>query len=1111
MPPSPFRPGGPPRISGPGRSPLSYDTTPRVEAVTPNSDRIAGGASVTITGRNFAYTDGVGTLPIVLFGSVPAVNVVVVSDTEITCDAPAQTEPALVDISVTNFAGQTGTLEDCFSYVKAFIEAIEPNHGPLSGGTQVTIIGGNFLPGSTILFDGVAATGVTFLDAQHYTCITPNHAVGPVTVTLDGEESPFPFFYTLLTRGEDIRRNPSISISEHLGNAPNTCSFTVDGQSSPPKEGSVIEITDSLDGDRLLFGGIVQSVEQIYEDQTTQLAWNVRCSDYTFWLNRRRPFGTYLNTSASSVVLDMVARFAPWVDTSFVQTSLCNVNISFDGSQDFASCLSMLARLLGAGYWYIDYERRLHFFHTVAPASGFTGATTQNPSGVVESGSGNPGIGAAMTATLTSTVEASGRADTLRVFRTTFVYKAIDPFVTEKIETALGPLSNMVKVSGGRLVQLSNIPIAPALTGYTARRRIYYYEYHTGGGYNSLTQGLEIADNTTTSILFSSEPSFNPGVDIDLFLGVPDEPVIAPPAGSSTAPSASNGGQSQGRFLVNEWGRSTDYYSSDSQPLTSGGFYTFKVSNVYEDGTESLPSPPSNTIENDGVKTIILNVPVGLPINGVPVIYRKVYRAYQQTEFARANTIGWWAIPDNTTTVVETAAGMGFRYGTGLTPPNSGAGLGQTNTLDPCDGDGPYLEDSLAQPGDIDDNNVDLLRETPLTSTIDVSQVRNRVFVRGGGTSTVTDASAGSLTLSVADSSALPSAGIVLVGQQGRTLKIVDTAPTVGGATLRLGEPLVEDLPSGTPIRSVVAVNDLQSQKMMGRIEVDDNGNPTDGVHEYFIDDSSLKTYQQQLSRAYAELEMFSKPVVTVRYSTRDPNTHPGRKVTINLSNPPLKGEFLIQSVQVDQVHDESDVLMPRYTAEASSVKFTLEDLLLMIAAQVNPKFSPGTGDQVGLSPAGLVESAVGESVTFIEENINNFFTGFAQVYTFRRSFSMGELSSLASSPLEILGPPGGGKAYVMIDPLKHITVVTTGFSPGINVSVRYKGSSPLTNMVSAFTLLQVATGTFYGTRSAQLFNNSTADIYNKGLELVGSANVGTGVFTKCIVQFEYMIFDTNE
>jgi hypothetical protein len=53
------------------------------------------------------------------------------------------------------------------------ISTIEPNKGPFSGGTQVTITGSGFTPSATVKFGASAATSVTYLSSTQLLAVTP--------------------------------------------------------------------------------------------------------------------------------------------------------------------------------------------------------------------------------------------------------------------------------------------------------------------------------------------------------------------------------------------------------------------------------------------------------------------------------------------------------------------------------------------------------------------------------------------------------------------------------------------------------------------------------------------------------------------------------------------------------------------------------------------------------------------------------------------------------------------------------------------------------------------------------------------------------------------------
>lgn len=84
---------------------------PEVALVTPSTGSITGGTVVTITGKNLAKASAVK------FGSLPAANFTVDSDTQITATTPRGARPGKVDVSVTTIAGDNAnTRFDDFVY-----------------------------------------------------------------------------------------------------------------------------------------------------------------------------------------------------------------------------------------------------------------------------------------------------------------------------------------------------------------------------------------------------------------------------------------------------------------------------------------------------------------------------------------------------------------------------------------------------------------------------------------------------------------------------------------------------------------------------------------------------------------------------------------------------------------------------------------------------------------------------------------------------------------------------------------------------------------------------------------------------------------------------------
>lgn len=368
-------------------------TIPTVTGVTPSSDRYpVGGASVTITGTNFALNSD-GSEPLVLFGANPATSVVVVSSTEITCDTPSQPSPGQYNISVT-VNGQTGTLVAAFTYISSYLVSISPNFSPLPGGAQAVVKGLNLVTGSTIKIGSTVVTS-TFVDSQTYFIVIPAGSLGYENVSLT---DPFGvtttlangFQYTLLNRGSDIRRSQpqAIQINYTLGQ-PGSATFCIDGQSNKPQVGEKILLEDALDSNRILFAGTITNVQQDYEEQGQQLVWTCTAIDFTFLLNKYRPFGRFTLISASEVVQTLVAQYAPLFTTAHVQSNLAPVSMYFDGTQDLATCLTQIAQQIGGGHWYVDDTMDVHFFHIQAP--GLDSLPGVVPGGIQVTI--NPGIG----------------------------------------------------------------------------------------------------------------------------------------------------------------------------------------------------------------------------------------------------------------------------------------------------------------------------------------------------------------------------------------------------------------------------------------------------------------------------------------------------------------------------------------------------------------------------------------------------------------------------------------------------------------------------------------------------------------------------------------------
>ena len=154
---------------------------PQITSLQPDSGPIEGGTLVTISGTGFM--DGAS----VTFESLAAGNVVVKSSSEIECTSPAG--PAgKADVTVTNPDSGADTYINAFNYLETaaapVIDSVDPQEGPVTGGTEVYLTGQNFLPNPTVLFDGTMAAAVDFVSSTSVVATTPPGDLGLISVTI---------------------------------------------------------------------------------------------------------------------------------------------------------------------------------------------------------------------------------------------------------------------------------------------------------------------------------------------------------------------------------------------------------------------------------------------------------------------------------------------------------------------------------------------------------------------------------------------------------------------------------------------------------------------------------------------------------------------------------------------------------------------------------------------------------------------------------------------------------------------------------------------------------------------------------------------------------------
>lgn len=158
---------------------FTYVPPPALSSVSPTSGSSAGGTAVTLGGT--AFSSGAT----VTFGGNPA-TVGAVTATSVDVTTPLHAVGA-VDVVVTNFDGQSSTLQGGYTYTPAPPPApatVTPASGTTFGGTIATLTGTDFQAGASVTVGGVPA-GVDSVTPTAISFVAPAHAAsGAVDLTV---------------------------------------------------------------------------------------------------------------------------------------------------------------------------------------------------------------------------------------------------------------------------------------------------------------------------------------------------------------------------------------------------------------------------------------------------------------------------------------------------------------------------------------------------------------------------------------------------------------------------------------------------------------------------------------------------------------------------------------------------------------------------------------------------------------------------------------------------------------------------------------------------------------------------------------------------------------
>jgi hypothetical protein len=503
----------------------------------------------------------------------------------------------------------------------------------------------------------------------------------------------------------------------------------------------------------------------------------------------------------------------------------------------------------------------------------------------------------------------------------------------------VGPPTNTAGTTPQQRVAVSAIQVGPA---GTTQRKVYRSFANTMAMHLLTT----INDNTTTTYTDTTP---------DASLGAIPPTINTAGGGQSVHLSGLQRGTGASSAAVT--GRKL-YRRSAGMVLRLVATIPDNTTTTYTDTTPNASlgaAPPSNTAT---LRVIPLTA---IPLGNSLVTARKVYRTPANTGGGTLKLVA--TIADNTTTtytdtVTDAALGAAaLTVGTAqaaqvqLSAIPVGAAAVTARKLYRTQAGATTLQLRATLADNTTTTYLDTLADASLGATAPASDTSGLQQPTG-------NVFAGSPTLPCASVAAfLPSGGWAIVGSQNirytgisgnALLGIPASGPgaitaTINYNTTAVAAAMLTGIPAtglgvikytilkGDPVNVFVQVDDLAAQAAV-RAQLPGS----DGIIEDELQDGRLG-YVEGVERCQARLDLLGAldsegkvGVITVTYVCRDVNTIAGATATINLGPPiNLRGDFLIQRVGVNQFHVPN--LHPTYTVEASSIRFSAEEMLRLL------------------------------------------------------------------------------------------------------------------------------------------------------------------------------------
>lgn len=715
-------------------------------------------------------------------------------------------------------------------------------------------------------------------------------ADGPLLITINGVDKTAYVLYDTLTIRDVL-------------NQPKTCTFSTFNGYQPPAASTIVITRGTI----ALFAGSIVTVQQLYVGSVTNVNWAVSAINYNFLLRRRRPFKSYAAVSATTVAQDLVTTYSATFTSVNVQASLPSVTIAFDGTLDLAGCLSALATLIG-GYWYVDDPRDVHLFLSEASAT---------PDAL-----DNSNTSALNDPPLTATVD----------------YRQIR---TRDYVIGGGTTTFAAAAVGATTLQVLDVtPFEPS--GGTVKSGVQRITY-TGLGAGYVPPAANWQTHTPASNRAWNGVCWAPslGLFVAVAGGGSSADVMTSPDGVTwtTRVPAVNAG-----WTSVAWSASLSLFVACS---VGGDIMSSPDGITWTTRTSPEANPWLNVIWVPGLTLFVMVATTGThqvqtSPDGVTWTSRTAAAALQWRDVAWSPSLSLLVAVAFSGPSAAMSSPDGVAWTQHTTPTSGYSGVDWAPSLGLFVAVGSAI--AMSSP-----DGTTWTSRTPANA----NAWRDVVWAADVGLFVAVSVDGAAVT---GQRSMTSPDGITWTGNNTATVgtwvtvawspalsQLIAVGPTSGGAqvmtstvityrTLTGVSGVTAPILKGAPILLFVQRDDATAQSALAAIE---DGGASDGIHEGVVTDASLLTVAACNAAGDADLSLFKNPITTITYTTRDLKTRSGKPIVVNRTHPPIGPLTLtIQDVTITNLGVAAPQ-GPIFTVSASTVKYTLQDLLARIVEGV--------------------------------------------------------------------------------------------------------------------------------------------------------------------------------